>query len=123
MFDRCCWVVLLVLVRGLTFLACACAFDGFLLWFLLVSASLPSRLFVTDNLDLTGLELSGGEPLTDFRSILGIVPETLKSVRVSQFSSTLLLLLLQPAAVSKSLVEVLPSKTHSVSSYNRWRRR
>ena len=29
--DRCCWVVLLVLVRGLTFLASACAFDGFLL--------------------------------------------------------------------------------------------
>ena len=30
-FGRCCWVVLLALVRGLTFLACACAFDGFLL--------------------------------------------------------------------------------------------
>ena len=34
-------------VGGLTFLACACAFDGFLLYFLLVSACPLPRLFVT----------------------------------------------------------------------------
>ena len=31
------------------FLACACAFDGFLLWFLLVSTGLPLRLFATSS--------------------------------------------------------------------------
>ena len=40
-------VVLLVFVGGLTVLACACAFNGFLLNFLPVSTGLPLRFFVT----------------------------------------------------------------------------
>ena len=42
-----CSVVPLACVGGLTLLACACAFHGFLLSFLLVSTALPLRLFVT----------------------------------------------------------------------------
>ena len=45
LFAAC--VVLLACVGGLTFLACACASDGFLPWFLLVSAFPLPRLFVT----------------------------------------------------------------------------
>ena len=44
--GRC--VVLRACDGGLKFLPCACAFDGFLLWFLLVSTGLPLRLFETD---------------------------------------------------------------------------
>ena len=40
-------VVLLARVGGRTFLACACAFDGFLLHYLRVSACQLPRLFVT----------------------------------------------------------------------------
>ena len=42
------WLVLWACDGGLKFLPCACAFDGFLLWFLLVSTGLPLRLFETD---------------------------------------------------------------------------
>ena len=42
-------MVLLACVGGLTLLACACAFDGFLLLFLPVSTGLPLRLFVADS--------------------------------------------------------------------------
>ena len=45
LFAAC--VVLLACVGGLTFLACACAFDGYLLQILLVSTSQVLRLFVT----------------------------------------------------------------------------
>ena len=40
-------MVLLACVGGLTLHACACAFHGFLLLFLLVSTGFPLRLFVT----------------------------------------------------------------------------
>ena len=41
-------VMSMACVDGLTFLAYACAFDGFLLWFLLFSISQQLRLFVTN---------------------------------------------------------------------------
>lgn len=48
MSERVCHcVVLLVCVSGMIFLACACAIDGFLLYFLLPSACPVPRLFVT----------------------------------------------------------------------------